>query len=134
MGSGSITGFGAAAALTAAMLVGAPTAIADEPDVVSIGDRGELVNGDIVQAWTVESLKPSDDAIPYTPRGRLWEAIATDEAVRGSVTPIVSNFNARSAAGDSYRVLFGVATAEGVNPRNLAAGEKTTGKLYFLSA
>src|SRR6185369_6090494 len=64
-------------------------------------------------------------------RGTLWEATATDEAIQGSVTPIVSNLNARAANGDNYRVLFQVATPQGVNPATLAQGQKTTGKVYF---
>ena len=43
----------------------------------------------------------------------------------------MSNLNARAGDGESYRVLFGVATAQGVNPGALAQGEKTTGKVYF---
>ncbi|WP_409369207.1 DUF1942 domain-containing protein, partial [Mycolicibacterium insubricum] len=35
------------------------------------------------------------------------------------------------ANGDSYRVLFGIATPNGINPETLAPGEKVTGKLYF---
>jgi hypothetical protein len=43
----------------------------------------------------------------------------------------VSNLNARAKSGQTYRVLFGVATPQGVNPATLARGEKTTGKVYF---
>ena len=63
--------------------------------------------------------------------GTLWEATATDEAIQGGATPIVSNLNARAKSGQTYRVLFGVATPQGVNPSTLAQGEKTTGKVYF---
>ena len=45
----------------------------------------------------------------------------------------MSNLNARARNGDTYRVLFTVATPQGVNPSTLAQGEKTTGKIYFLS-
>ncbi|MCV7082247.1 MPT63 family protein, partial [Mycolicibacterium insubricum] len=126
----SVAGVGAAAVF-AAFTLGIPTAPADDPGVVSLGDRGELTNGDLVQAWTVTALKPSHDAISYEPKGTLWEATATDEAIQGSVIPMVSNFNARAANGDSYRVLFGIATPNGINPETLAPGEKVTGKLYF---
>jgi hypothetical protein len=61
----------------------------------------------------------------------LWEAIATDEAIQGAATPIVSNLNARARSGQNYRVLFGVATPQGVSPATLGQGEKTTGKVYF---
>ncbi len=85
----------------------------------------------MVQSWTVSSLKPSSDAIPYPVHGVLWEATATDTAIAGPVTPIVSNFNARARNGDTYRVLFGVATPQGVNPATLPQGAHSTGKLYF---
>lgn len=119
-----------AAAAAAVGVAGAPFASAD-PEVKYLGQPGELVNGTVVQHWTVTGLKPSTDMIPYQPVGTLWEATATDEAIAGSVTPIVSNLNARARNGDTYRVLFGVATPQGVNPSTLSQGEKTTGKIYF---
>jgi hypothetical protein len=119
-----------AAAAAAVGVAGAPFASAD-PEVKYLGQPGELVNGAVVQHWTVTGLKPSNDTIPYQPVGTLWEATATDEAIAGSVTPIVSNLNARARNGDTYRVLFGAATPQGVNPSPLSQGEKTTGKIYF---
>ena len=120
----------ATAAAAAVAVAGAPAASADT-EVKWLGQPGELVNGTVVQHWTVSHLKPSTDAIPYRPVGTLWEATASDEAIAGSVTPIVSNLNARAKNGDTYRVLFGVATEQGVNPSSLAQGQKTTGKIYF---
>ena len=111
-------------------LAGAPTAAADA-DMQYLGEQGELVNGDVVQGWTVSGLKPSTDTIPYPVAGTLWEATATDEAISGNVIPIVANLNARAESGQTYRVLFGVATPQGVNPATLAQGESTTGKVYF---
>lgn len=119
-----------AAAATAVALGGAATASADT-EVQWLGQPGELVNGTVVQHWTVSHLKPSTDTIPYQPVGTLWEATASDEAVAGNVTPIISNLNARAKNGDTYRVLFGVATTQGVNPAPLAQGQKTSGKIYF---
>ncbi len=118
------------AAATAVALAGAPVASADA-EVQWLGQPGELVNGNVVQHWTVSHLKPSTDVIPYQPVGTLWEATASDEAIAGNVTPVVSNLNARAKNGDTYRVLFGVATEQGVNPSTLAQGQKTTGKIYF---
>lgn len=120
----------ATAAAAAVAVAGAQVASADT-EVKWLGQPGELVNGTVVQHWTVSHLKPSTDAIPYRPVGTLWEATASDEAISGSVTPIVSNLNARAKNGDTYRVLFGVATEQGVNPSSLAQGQKTTGKIYF---
>jgi hypothetical protein len=113
--------------------LGAPIALADGPTTATIGSPGKLVDaaGNIVQEWTITGLKTSTDVIPYPVAGTLWEATATDEAVQGGVTPIVSNFNARGGDGENYRALFGVATPQGVNPATLAEGQKTTGKVYF---
>lgn len=118
-------------ALAAAIgLAAAPIAAADVT-VTTLGDEAELVNGAVVQGWTVTALKPSSDVIPHPVRGVLWEATATDNAIAGPVTPIVSNFNARARNGETYRVLFGAATPQGVNPATIAQGQQTTGKLYF---
>jgi Domain of unknown function (DUF1942) len=71
------------------------------------------------------------DRIPQPVAGTLWEATATDDAIEGSATPIVSNLNARARSGETCRVLFGVATPQGVNPATLPQGQETTGKVYF---
>jgi hypothetical protein len=84
-----------------------------------------------VQRWTVSSLNKSTDEIPYPVQGTLWEATATDEALQGTAVPIVSNLNARGRNGENYRVLFQVATPQGVNPAALAQGEMASGKVYF---
>ena len=126
-----ITALAASALAAGAIgLVSAPIASAD-PDVTNLGSQAKLVDGNVVQGWTVANLKPSSDAIPYPVQGTLWEATANDQAIAGTVTPIVSNLNARARSGQTYRVLFGVATPQGVNPSTLAQGEQTTGKIYF---
>jgi hypothetical protein len=121
------------AAAGAVAIVGAPAAAADDAEttVTSIGGQAELVNGDVVQAWTVLELQPSLDFIPYQPQGTLWEAIVTDEAIRGSVTPIVADFNARAESGENYRALFQVPTAQGISPATLSQGQEVGGKIYF---
>ena len=121
----------ATTAAAAALAFGGASVASADPAVQWLGQPGELVNGGVVQHWTVSHLKPSTDTIPYTPVGTLWEATASDEAVSGDVTPIISNLNARATNGDTYRVLFGVATEQGVNPATLAQGQKTSGKIYF---
>ena len=120
-----------AAVLAAGALAAAPSALADDsaPDL-RVGQAGTLVNGDVVQTWTISGLRKSGDVIPREIAGTLWEATATNTAVAGSVIPIIPNFNARAGV-DNYRVLFGVATAQGINPATLAQGEKSSGKLYF---
>lgn len=121
-----------AAAGSVGFMIGAPPATADAT-TQTLGSQGKLVDaaGNVVQSWTVNDLKPSSDVIPHPVYGALWEATATDEAVQGGATPIVSNLNARARSGETYRVLFGAATPQGVNPATLAQGEKTSGKVYF---
>jgi hypothetical protein len=128
-----------AAALAATAAISAPTASAwwpvdgQGPTVGKFGSQGTLVdsNGAVVQGWTVTSLRPSSDAIPYPVQGRLWEASATDTAIKGSVTPVIPDMNARAVNGDSYRVIWNVAVEKGVNPSTLPEGASTSGKLYF---
>jgi Domain of unknown function (DUF1942) len=133
----SIAAAFAAAAVAAAGAItafSAPIAIADDLNTVNttqLGSQAKLDDGNIVQGWTVTGLKVSSDVIPHQVQGTLWEATATDEALQGSATPIVSNLNARARDGQTYRALFGVATAQGVNPSTLPQGAKTTGKVYF---
>jgi len=119
------------AAAASVSIIGAPIASAEDVTTQPIGAQAKLVDGNAVQGWTITDLRPSSDAIPYPVAGTLWEATATDEAIEGSATPIVSNLNARSRSGETYRVLFGVATPQGVNPATLAPGQKTSGKVYF---
>jgi hypothetical protein len=128
-----------AAALAATAAISAPTASAwwpfdgQGPTVVKFGSQGTLVDagGAVVQGWTVTDLRPSGDVIPYPVQGRLWEASATDTAIRGGVTPIIPDMNARAANGDGYRVIWNVALEKGINPATLAEGASTSGKLYF---
>ncbi|HET6731196.1 MPT63 family protein [Mycobacterium sp.] len=123
-----------AAAITtsgAAVIIGAPIAAAEDTTTGTLGSQVKLVDGAVIQGWTISDLKASTDVIPYPVAGTLWEATATDEALQGSATPIVSNLNARARNGQTYRVLFGAATPQGVNPATLAQGQKTTGKVYF---
>lgn len=134
----SILAAGAAAGFIAAPLASAepaPEAEATQTGATAqtqaLGSQGKLVDGAVVQGWTVTGLKPSSDTIPYHVAGTLWEATATDQAIQGSATPIVSNLNARAADGQTYRALFGVATPQGVNPSTLAPGQETSGKVYF---
>lgn len=127
----------AALATAATVVTAGAVGIADasiaaaDADTHALGSQATLTDGNVVQGWTISDLQQSSDTLSYPVQGTLWEATATDEAVQGSATPIVANFNARSASGQTYRVLYQVATPEGVNPTTLAPGEKTTGKVYF---
>lgn len=120
-----------AAATTCVGMLYVPAASADESPIHTLGSPAELTNGDVVQAWTVKDLKPSADVIPYPVAGTLWQATALDTAVQGNVQPVIPNFSARARSGQTYRVLFGVATPQGVNPAVLSPGQQSTGLIYF---
>jgi hypothetical protein len=121
-----------AAALSVASALCSSIAGADEAAAVhTLGGQAELVNGNVVQGWTIRDLKPSADAIPHSAAGTVWEATASDTAIQGTVIPVVSNLNARARDGETYPVLFAVATPQGVNPATLGQGQTTSGKVYF---
>src|ERR1700732_879625 len=111
----------------------AATAVAANPTTAGFGTRGQLVDGvgAVITGWTVTDCKPSSDINAYPVAGRLYEANATAEAVQGTVTPMVPNFNARATDGETYQALYNVATPQGVNPSALPQGAKSTGKVYF---
>jgi hypothetical protein len=122
-----ITGAVSAAFVAAGLLCAAVA----NAETTELGQQGRLDTNGVVQGWTVSDLKKSTDAVDYPVRGTLWEATATNEALSGTVLPIISNLNARSASGETYRVLFQIASPQGVKPSALAQGEKTSGKIYF---
>jgi hypothetical protein len=127
----TITALAATVATSGAVgIISTPIALA-ETSTQTIGSQGKLVDGNVIQAWTISNLKSSTDVIPHPVSGTLWEATATDQAMQGAATPIVSNLNARAQSGQTYRALFGVATPQGVNPATLGPGEETKGKVYF---
>ncbi|QZA09335.1 MPT63 family protein [Mycolicibacter heraklionensis] len=122
----------AAGALTTGIAGADPDpAPAPAPATQPIGTQGTVPEGPGVHGWTISDLRPSSDAIPYQPRGTLWEATATDEAIQGAVFPIVANLSARSASGQNYQALFTVPTAQGIAPAALTQGQKASGKVYF---
>jgi hypothetical protein len=124
---------GAAGTTFATMSLAVVTAAAAgaAPASESYGNQQEL-NGPAgtVTAWTVEDLHPSTDTLPVPVKGTLYEATATVQAVQGTATPVVTDFNARSAAGTDYRAVP-APTATGVNPTPLQQGASDTGKIYF---
>jgi hypothetical protein len=126
----------AAATLATAGAVGisgAPFAGADNyPVIQKFGTHEKLVDGagTIVTGWKVWGLKPSTDVVPWPVQGTLWEAHAAVKAVQGTVTPILTDFNARADNGQTYQMLA-VPTPDGINPSTLAQGGRSDGKLYF---
>lgn len=82
-------------------------------------------------SYTVTNLQASGDRIPWPVMGRLYESTVTVRADRGTVAPVIPMFFARSASGQSYRVLSAVATPLTVRPDALMQGQQNTGKMYF---
>lgn len=125
LGAVGITGVGV---LTAA------SAAAAAPTVQGFGTSEELVDagGTVVTDYTVSGLQPSNVVIPgYQPRGKIWQANVNVTADRGTVTPLISEFNARAANGQTYRVIDTVPTPGGVDPAPINQGGHENGKIYF---
>ena len=119
------TGIAAAAVLTAA------TAAAVNPTTQPFGTSEQLVDGPLVTAYTVSNLQPSNVTLPVVgPQGQIWQADVTATANSGTVTPLISDFNARSADGTNYRVIE-EGTPNGISPSPIAQGQQSTGKIYF---
>lgn len=116
----------AAALVTAAVVCAAP------PRIEGFGTSQQLVDGPMVTSYTVSELQPSNVVIAgFTPAGQLYQAEVTAKSDGGTVTPVVSNFNARAAEGQTYRMVNAVPVPNGLNPAPIAEGDQTTGTLYF---
>ena len=88
--------------------------------------------GQVVLSWTVSNLRPSSDPMPGFPvTGKLWEATATVKAIRGSVTPAISQFNAVAPSQAAYRVLWQVASPTNISGATIPQGAQSTGKIHF---
>jgi hypothetical protein len=49
----------------------------------------------------------------------------------GTVTPAISQFNARTPSGIDYRVLWQAATPNTISGATIPQGAQSTGKIYF---
>ena len=125
----------AATALTVALgLAAAPVAPAAAPVVGKLGQALTMTDsvGQVQLSWTVSGLKPSADPMPgYQVAGKLWEATATVKAVRGPVTPAISQFNAVAPNQAAYRVLWQVASPVNISGATIPQGATATGKIHF---
>lgn len=125
------TAIGAAAIATAGVF-GAATAVAAPPAIQDFGTSQQLVDGPMVTDYTVSNLQPSNVTIPgYTPHGQLYQADVTAKSDSGTVTPLISDFNARAADGTTYRVIDNVAVPNGISPAPINQGQQASGKVYF---
>lgn len=124
-------------AASLAMTIGiaaAPVASAAFPIVGKLGSTLRMTDsvGQVVLSWNVSGLKPSSDVMPgYQVAGKLWEATATVNAISGSVTPAISQFNAVAPNKAAYRVLWQVASPVNISGATIPQGARSTGKIHF---
>ncbi len=124
----------AAAIMLCLGVTSAPVASATYPIVGNLGSELTMTDsvGQVVLGWRVSDLKPSTDVMPgYPVAGDLWEATATVSAVRGSVTPAISQFNAVTPNQAAYRVLWEVASLVNISGATIPEGAQSTGKIHF---
>ncbi|MGV0490190.1 immunogenic protein MPB63 [Mycobacterium kansasii] len=112
----------------------APTAAAAYPVVGKLGSELTMTDtvGQVALSWKVSNLQPSNDETPgYQATGKLWEATATVKAIRGSVTPAISQFNAVAPDQAAYRVLWFVSSPSNISGATIPEGAQSTGKIHF---
>jgi hypothetical protein len=97
------------------------------------GASEQLVDGPLITNYTVSNLEPSNVTIPgYMPKGQLYQANIAVQANSGTITPLVSDFNARAGnGGQQYRVIDTVPLPNGLSPAPIMQGSQSTGTLYF---
>ncbi|MDC8983067.1 MPT63 family protein [Mycobacterium marinum] len=124
----------AVVAIATIATITAPIAFAAYPITGKFGSELKMTDsvGQVVLGWTVSDLKSSSDVIPgYPVAGQVWEATATVNAISGPVTPAISQFNARTAAGVNYRVLWQASGPNTISGATIPQGASSTGKIYF---
>ena len=120
----------AVAVITATATICTPTAFADTK-LTKFGtwERLRDANGAVITAWNIYDLEPSDDTIPgYPLAGTLWEASAAVTPIRGTVTPIIPNLNARTDSGQNYQVLWQAYAPNGISGATLNQGRQVQGR------
>jgi hypothetical protein len=111
--------------IAAAGILTATTASAN-PDVVPFGHMASLsgAGGSQVTDYTVGNIQPSGH------NDGVWFADVTAKSAKGTVTPIIGDFNARGANGATYTVLEGT-NPDGLSNQPIAPGGSTSGRIYF---
>jgi uncharacterized protein DUF1942 len=121
-----------ATGIAAASIFAAATAVAAPPTMGGFGTSEQLVDGPLITNYTVSNLQPANVTIPgYMPQGQLYQANVTAQANSGAVTPVVSDFNARAASGQQYRVIDTVPVPNALSPAPILQSNQSTGTLYF---
>jgi len=124
----------AVAGMATIAVISAPIAAPAYPVTGKLGSELTMTDsvGQVAFGWKVSDLKSSTDTIAgYPVAGQLWEATATVNAVRGPVTPAISQFNARTDNGVNYRVLWQAANPNTISGATIPQGQQATGKIYF---
>jgi hypothetical protein len=140
------------AGLAAIGVFAAATAAGAPPTIQQFGTSEQLVDGPMVTAYTVSNLQPANVTIPgYTPKGQLYQANITAQSNSGTVTLLISDFNARATNGGAvnvpagappvgnatagngvtYHVIDGVAAPDGINPAPITQSNQSSGTIYF---
>jgi hypothetical protein len=112
----------AAGAVAVGMMVAAP-ALAD-PVVVPFGQRQEIPSPGGAITYIVSNLQPSGH------NDGVWYSDVTAQAVSGSPTPNISDFNARAVNSSTYADMKGNET-DGLPNQPIAPGTQVTGRIYF---
>ncbi|MEV0674661.1 DUF1942 domain-containing protein [Mycobacterium sp. NPDC050441] len=112
-----------AAGITAAGIVAATPAFAD-PETLQFGQSAEVPSTGGAIEYTVSNLQPSGH------NDGIWYSDVTAQALSGSPTPNISDFNARAVNSSTYADMKGNQT-DGLANQPLAPGAQTTGRVYF---
>ncbi len=115
----------AVAGFAMAGILAAPSALAD-PQVVGFGQPAEIPGaaGAGAITYTVNDLQPSGH------NDGVWYSNVTAQAVSGTPTPNIPDFNARAVNSSTYAVMKGN-EADGLPNGPIPAGTTVSGKLYF---
>jgi hypothetical protein len=107
---------------TAGMLAVAPASA--DPTVVGFGETQEIQSPGGAIDYTVKNLQPSGH------NDGIWYSDVTAEAVNGSPTPNIADFNARAVNSSTYAVMKGN-EVDGLPNGPIAQGSQTSGRVYF---
>ncbi|OMC37247.1 hypothetical protein A5740_05215 [Mycobacterium sp. GA-1841] len=113
----------AAAGIAAAGILTATPALAD-PETLQFGQTAEIPSPGGAIDYTVSNLQPSGH------NDGIWYSDVTAQAVSGSPTPNIADFNARAVNSSTYANMKGNQT-DGLPNQPIAPGSQTSGRVYF---
>jgi hypothetical protein len=62
----------------------------------------------------------------YTPQGKPYGAVVSANPAGGTIMPLIADFNARAADGETYRVIDAVPVPDGISPTPLDQGQQAS--------